>query len=242
MVTESKLIDFIKDKFQVAPDETLVLDTGGTFGAEAYKDVFNPPEFSTMLEDSVIPKVVDYLKEKFGLNSKIKIAKGEKRDSKNYTAKHIEEMVLKIKESGAKNVVIIHGTDSIIENAKAFEYYMEKHDVKANVVFTGAYIPIDNGLEMSDGPENLKVALNFLKKKGTSVDKASVAVALDGRIYENYKEMEKEKLEDTQINRKNNTVYRLVKKNLDKQPNAQVKQDKTTDSALGSGNASTVTR
>lgn len=208
MVTKNKLIDFIQDKFQVTPDEILILDTGGTFGSKAYEDIFNPPEFSEMLPHSVIPEVIEYLKEKHGISLKFKIAQCKKLDSKNYTEAKLEELAIRVKEVKAKNVIIVHGTDVIINNAKIFEKLALKHSITANIIFTGSYIPIDNGIEISDGVENLKISLEYLEQriKEDASNMPNIAVALDGKVYENYKEMKKISLSKEQ----GNMPYRLV--------------------------------
>ena len=93
-------------------------------------------------------------------------------DSLDMTDQDREVLVKNISSAKEKNIVITHGTDTMVETAK----YINKRTIEKTVVITGALIPYKFG--SSDGLFNLGAALAFAQ-----VLKSGVYVAMNGKWF-----------------------------------------------------------
>jgi L-asparaginase/Glu-tRNA(Gln) amidotransferase subunit D len=176
-------------------NEVLVYITGGTIDAEAYNDPKNPPAEAKMLDKTIVPTL---LENQNITNYKVEI--GQRLDSKLFKYEDLEKIADDIKESGLHNVVITHGTDMMIDNAKILLSILQKKNINVNVTFTGAFVPYDNEIQVSekakkqtpiesDAKENITLAMSETGKEEPS--KPSVKICLNGQIYSDLDEIMK---------------------------------------------------
>ena len=94
-------------------------------------------------------------------------------DSLDMTEKEREIIVDSCKTCNLDQIIITHGTDTMVDSAKC----LAKENIDKTIVFTGAMIPIDFG--SSDGLFNLGSAMGFVQ----SLSKG-VYIAMNGRYFD----------------------------------------------------------
>ncbi len=160
----------------VDPAPTLVITTGGTIDAKAYQD---RSEMVTPLEKSMVPDILH----KLGKLRDTITLELDKKDSKEYSDAQLDELAHAIKQSGAKRVVVTHGTDRMPENASYMKKKLAAFEVNdVTVVFTGAMVPYSNqlaGYEDSDAEANVGFAL-----KQVETLEPGVYIAFDSKVYD----------------------------------------------------------
>jgi L-asparaginase/Glu-tRNA(Gln) amidotransferase subunit D len=136
-----------------------IITTGGTIGGSPYPDPRHPPPRTDFPEKG--NPVEEFLKtEPRGL------APGDYTlfeflpvDSKDIGEWHIATIVQRLTENNAPNVLITHGTDTILNTAALL------HDHPAakgkRIILVGAMTPLLNG-DASDGYQNLLFAIRHL--------------------------------------------------------------------------------
>jgi len=97
-------------------------------------------------------------------------------DSLEMTDRHRAAIVERCREAGERRIVVTHGTDTMIETARALADSLATIGDKT-IVLTGAMVPYAFG--SSDGLFNLGSALSFVQ-----VLPAGVYVAMNGRCFE----------------------------------------------------------
>jgi len=97
-------------------------------------------------------------------------------DSLEMTDRHRAAIVERCQEAGERRIVVTHGTDTMIETARALADSLATIGDKT-IVLTGAMVPYAFG--SSDGLFNLGSALSFVQ-----VLPAGVYVAMNGRCFE----------------------------------------------------------
>lgn len=150
--------------------DTLVILTGGTIDAEAYPDPKNPPPDATMLPESLVPKTLEEL----GHGARCEIKSWIIKDSKYFTPQELDQLADLIDKSGAKNIVITHGTDAMADNSRHVLQALRQREknvphtqrgqcslLDKRIMFTGAMIPLANGA-VSDGRANLDYILSHM--------------------------------------------------------------------------------
>ncbi|HCR85580.1 MAG TPA: hypothetical protein DIV86_02765 [Alphaproteobacteria bacterium] len=175
-------------KVFVLSSGVVVIETGGTFSAEKYDDIYSPPNTANILSESPLPSVLNELG--LGFTEQYDITQVKRQDSKLFSVSDLQIIYEHLKEKIFKNVVIIHGTDALIDNTNLFQHIIDtdhKNNFEPNIVFTGAYIPIANGFDQTDGLNNLKLAIEIAGKK----TKEYCSLVLNGKDYDNPKGLEK---------------------------------------------------
>jgi L-asparaginase len=97
-------------------------------------------------------------------------------DSLEMTDRHRAEVVARCGDAAEARILITHGTDTMIETARAIAAALPSIGAKT-IVLTGAMVPYAFG--SSDGLFNLGSALSFVQ-----VLPAGVYVAMNGRAFE----------------------------------------------------------
>ncbi len=136
-------------------DRTLIVISGGTIDARAYRET---PVNITPLESSIIPDSLKKLK----LAEECVCFTWLRKDSKEFTETELRELAELIREHDFTRVVITHGTDRMVENARSMQQLRKMLGGDKVVMFTGSMIPIANELEgicKSDGYDNLRFAI-----------------------------------------------------------------------------------
>jgi hypothetical protein len=211
--------------------------TGGTFSAEKYDDVYNPPKLAKMLS-SRVPDALSFINKVFNVDlTNVKFSNFRKRaDSKMFKERDLYALANAIRESDADKIIIVHGSDELAENAKVLQDIIDKMGVKKDVVFTCAYAPVENAkfvndtgekqldlvgeieknasIKASDAFENLKGAIEYLRglvRKSGDKKTGKVVLSVDrGDIKEDIGKWEKVKVEDAKNLGKD--AYKFVEK------------------------------
>lgn len=143
-----------------------ILTTGGTFDKE-----YNYISGALTFVDTHIP---DMLKRaRSGLD--VRVEKLMMVDSLDMTTHHRELIAAKCQQSSADQIVITHGTDTMVETATYLAQNLSP--ITRTIVLTGAMVPYSLGVS-SDGFFNIGSALSFVQ-----VLPPGVYVAMNGRIF-----------------------------------------------------------
>jgi L-asparaginase len=127
-----------------------ILITGGTIDS-----VFDPAFDTNVLSDRTV--ILDFLKSKVKIASKVTHEVICLKDSRSITDSTREDLISAIKLSKTKNILITHGTYTMVESVK---YLAQRHtDYKDyKIIFTGSFYPI-RGYAESDAGFNLGYAI-----------------------------------------------------------------------------------
>lgn len=151
----------------------LIINTGGTFNK-----VYNP--LTGILDIEPKGKALKSIAEAWLTSFKIKNIIG--KDSLDMTDEDREIIVQNIHNSKAKNIIIVHGTDTMDKTAQ----YLNKAKLKKKIVLTGAMVPhAINPIESTSNLCSSYGFLNALKEKG-------VFISMNG-IIKDYKRVVKNK-------------------------------------------------
>lgn len=134
------------------PGKILVVITGGTIDAEPY---IKTPERVQPLSQSMIPSLITAL----GYTERCTFLQWAMKDSQDFSPAEMQRLAQRIQESGCKHAVVTHGTDTMVKNAAIVQDALCQTDIQ--VRFVGAMEPLMHG-ERSDGPQNMKLALEDL--------------------------------------------------------------------------------
>lgn len=129
----------------------LVIITGGTIDAEPYAAT---PERVTPLAQSVIPAVLRAM----GYTD-CDFYPWKMKDSQEFTPDDMRDLADIICADTSEAFLVTHGTDAMKANALQLEKYVQGSG--KTVFFVGAMEPLKHGVA-SDGPENLKYALDTI--------------------------------------------------------------------------------
>lgn len=154
-------------------DKILLIQTGGTIDAVAYENPENPPLIIKILNDknSLIMPTISNLR----LTSKIEklnLSQQQQnyltKDSKEFSKDNVASLAEIIKQQPYSHIIITHGTDAMINNAKLLaQLLIENYKI---IVFLGAMIPLSmNNQYVSDGIENLEFAINNITKQNAGI-------------------------------------------------------------------------
>jgi L-asparaginase len=153
----------------------LILNTGGTFNKK-----YNP--ISGTLD---VTKDSNYIKELFSniykVNKQPNIKTIISKDSLDIKTKHRELMVNIINKAKEKNIVIIHGTDTMSKTAE----YINKSIKSKTIILVGSMIPYS--IDKVEATGNLMMAIGFIKAK----NKNGVYICMNG-IVDKYKKLNKD--------------------------------------------------
>ena len=152
----------------------LVLSLGGTIDSAPYPEDENLyPVNSSPNEDNGGFQVLNAIVNKRDLPIALKQIRISNKDSKDINEQDIAKLAKNISNEKADRIIVTMGTDRMCETARAIA---EKVKTPAcPIVFTGAIWPLANGLEKSDGYQNLENAL--LGRLGS---KAGIYIAMNG--------------------------------------------------------------
>jgi len=146
----------------------MIINTGGTFNKK-----YNP--ISGMLEVTNNSRVIDRILRNY--DSFILVSNIIGKDSLEFTDKDRQEILNEIKGTLNKNIIVIHGTDTMEKSA---QFISDNVDDK-NIVFVGSMTPFS--IEPIDATLNLGIAMGFLKGKVVSNDKDfNVYICMNGII------------------------------------------------------------
>ncbi len=154
-----------------------ILNTGGTFNK-----IYNPLDGNLIINKNN-NNIKNILSKIYLSNKKPNIKGIIFKDSLDITQKNRKEIVNFIKKSKFKNIIIIHGTDTIDKTAKL----LAKNIKNKRVILVGAMKPFSyNPIEATG---NLSMAIGFLKAK----PKKDIYICMNGivqkydKIQKNYK-------------------------------------------------------
>lgn len=139
--------------------------TGGTIDGYEYSSEEDAPAE----KQTFIPKLV----ESFGFTTPYSIEELMNKDSRFVTDEDREIIAQKCTECEEYNIVITHGTITMVETAK----YLKSKNLNKTIVVTGAMIPADK--PNTDGPDNLKRAFEEVQKLPEGV-----YISMSSRIFE----------------------------------------------------------
>ncbi|SHO81191.1 L-asparaginase [hydrothermal vent metagenome] len=141
-----------------------IIITGGTIDKK-YNMLTGEVDFN---QTSYIPEMLKQSK----IHRDIKTSTLFLKDSLDITLEDRELILLEIKKSTHKHIIITHGTDTMVESAK----YISSQNIDKVVIFIGAMIPYS--ISNSDGLFNLGVsigAVDYLQN--------GVYIAMNGKIF-----------------------------------------------------------
>ena len=138
-----------------------LITTGGTIDADRYAP--EPPE--TAQFTSGISRTVEFVKTLIASNE-LKTDQWQQKDSKDITLAGLKELAEKVDASEEDKVIITHGTDTLIDNAKIIQSLVK--DKNKTIFFVGAMQPLANG-KTSDGWKNLQFAVKDILKSRPGV-------------------------------------------------------------------------
>lgn len=142
----------------------LIINTGGTFN-KRYNPLKGELEVPT---DSVAPESIL----KYFYNLKYKLINIIHKDSLDMLKSDREELVKLIEKKKHKEILIIHGTDTMDITAK----FLEEHIKDRCIVLTGAMVPYS--IDTVEANANFSMALGYLMGE----PKKGVYIAMHGLI------------------------------------------------------------
>jgi len=153
-----------------------IINTGGTFNKR-----YNPlnGELEVPNDYKAIKKI---LKKSIFINQKIKLTQIISKDSLEFNKKDRKKLAKTIKNSKAKKIIVMHGTDTMNKSAK---FIVKRVDNKV-VIFTGAMKPFE--IEKIEAVSNLMMAIGFSinAKKGIYISMHGIVKSYN-KIMKNYK-------------------------------------------------------
>ena len=141
--------------------------TGGTFDKE-----YNELDGTLTFKDTHLPEMLRLGRSRVDVSITTLLM----IDSLEMTDGHRAEIVARCRDAAETRILITHGTDTMIETARALAGALEVIGGKT-IVLTGAMVPYAFG--SSDGLFNLGSALSFVQ-----VLRAGVYLAMNGRAFE----------------------------------------------------------
>lgn len=139
--------------------------TGGTIDGYEYSSEKDAPKD----KQTFIPQLLG----SFGFTAPYSIEELMNKDSRFVTDEDRGIIARKCAECEEKNIVITHGTITMVETAK----YLKSKNLGKTIILTGAMIPADQ--PETDGPDNLKRAFEEVQKLP-----AGVYISMSDRIFE----------------------------------------------------------
>ncbi len=139
-------------------EEILILMTGGTIDStwDGISDT------ATVNSHSVIPAYF----QKLIIYPKIKFIEICMKDSRQINKKDISNLLKTIEKSGAKKIIVTHGTYTMPDTAKFIEANLTRRD--STVIFTGSMVPLE-GFYPTDAAFNLGFALSKVQELSAGV-------------------------------------------------------------------------
>lgn len=144
-----------------------ILTTGGTFDKE-----YNYISGALTFVDTHIPEMLK--RARSGLD--VRVEKLMMVDSLDMTTQNREAIAIKCQQTTADQIVITHGTDTMVETATFLAQKLSP--LTKTIVMTGAMVPYSLGVS-SDGFFNIGSALSFVQ-----VIPPGVYVAMNGRLFD----------------------------------------------------------
>ena len=125
-----------------------VINTGGTFNKR-----YNPIEGVLEVPNNniALDKIIN-----FCYNIEFEIHNIISKDSLDITNKDRQIIVDTVKQSKSKNIIIIHGTDTVDITSE----FLKKQIYDKKIVFTGAMIPMS--IDETEATMNFSLSLGFL--------------------------------------------------------------------------------
>jgi len=151
----------------------LIINTGGTFNK-----IYNPLTGELDIEPNgeAIEAIAKHWLTSFTLLNIIG------KDSLEITPKDRETIVESIREAEQKQIILVHGTDTIDQTAQA----LFDANLKRKIILTGAMVPFS--IEPIEATANLASAYGYLQ----NVDKVGVYLSMNG-VLKDYKRVVKNK-------------------------------------------------
>ncbi len=136
-----------------------IIATGGTID-KAYSPSLQTNE---LRQESILPA---YLTELIGSTDYFSFEQIMMLDSRDLTDHHRYKILSAITASGLSQIIITHGTDTMVETAA----YLKKNlpDINKTIILTGAMIPID-GFYKTDAGFNLGYAIATAQQKAHGI-------------------------------------------------------------------------
>ena len=144
-----------------------IITTGGTFD-KLYDEIRGELTF----KDSHLPRILEQSRCTLKMNVENCLA----IDSLYMNEEHRLKVAASCQYSEEKHIVIIHGTDTMVETAHVIAEKLGK-DTDKTIVLTGAMVPY--ALESSDSVFNLGCAITAVQLK-----KPGVYICMCGRIFD----------------------------------------------------------
>lgn len=141
-----------------------IINTGGTFNKR-----YDPLKGHLVVpnDDKAVKRVV-----KSFYNLKIKIKNIIHKDSLDFNDEDRKILLQEIKSTKAKNIIVIHGTDTVDKSSQM----IKRAKLEKRVIFTGSMVPFS--VEQIEPTANLSQAIGFLSAN----PKNGVYIAMHGII------------------------------------------------------------
>ncbi len=140
-----------------------ILITGGTFD-KRYDELKGKLTF----KKSNLPEVLKRMR----ITIPVKMQINQLIDSAHMNDKSRSKILAACKKSKEKNILITHGTDTMVETAKL----LGRAKIKKTIVLTGAMVPYS--VQNSDSVFNLGCALIAVQ-----IEKSGVYIAMNGQVF-----------------------------------------------------------
>ena len=167
------------------PGDTLVIVTGGTFEKTYDKEKGELNFVDRVNGDAACEQIIRRVR---ALSVAIDVLMY--MNSLDMTDENRRELAIRIKESSQNKLVVVHGTDTMVQSAQFVGAYLPQHanDDGKRVVFTGAMVP--HCIDGSDAEFNLAFALGVASQVKPGVHIAMNARVLDPQdAYKDYTDM-----------------------------------------------------
>lgn len=129
----------------------LIITTGGTLlSAKPYGN--NPPKNVTEFDPQQLSSALDYI----GKTDLCDVYSSMPQlDSKAYDNEKLKMLADYIENTPHTHIIVTHGTDHMAENARALRSLLGDKGKLKTIIFTGAILPLVEGVDKSDGYKNL---------------------------------------------------------------------------------------
>jgi L-asparaginase len=149
-------------------EEVHIIATGGTIDK-----VYSPSEQATILPEK--SKIPNYLQNVAGVSSYKNFTPLMMIDSRDMTEDHRALLLNAINRTLCENIVITHGTDTMVETALYLQERLK--NVTQTIILTGAMVPMEGFID-SDAGFNLGYAMATAQQK-----EHGVYICMNGKVF-----------------------------------------------------------
>lgn len=149
-------------------ENVAIINTGGTFNKYYNLD---RQRLEVLEDNSNIQKIIQ---KTFYTNNFTQIFGSVYKDSSHFTTKDREQLVSLINKLEQDKIIIVHGTDTIIQTAQ----FLKDNEINKTIILTGSMVPFSiNEIEASS---NLMTAYGYIQ----AIKEKNIYIALNGLVEE----------------------------------------------------------